>query len=63
VLWLSLLFGSLVSDSLALTGGGGALFAVPMLVYGMGMPVREAVSVTALLKKGRSRCSLSERCM
>lgn len=46
MLWLSLLFGSLVGVSLALTGGGGALFAVPMLVYGMGIPVREAVSVS-----------------
>jgi uncharacterized membrane protein YfcA len=44
--WLSLLFGSLVGVSLALTGGGGALFSVPMLVYGLGMPVREAVSVS-----------------
>jgi uncharacterized membrane protein YfcA len=46
MLWLSLLFGSLVGVSLGLTGGGGALLSVPMLVYGMGMPVREAVSVS-----------------
>lgn len=43
--WL-LLFGSLVGFSLGLTGGGGAIFAVPLLVYGLGLPAREAVGVS-----------------
>jgi uncharacterized protein len=44
--WLSLLFGAVVGLSLGLTGGGGAIFAVPMLVYGLGMDAREAVGVS-----------------
>ena len=44
--WLSLLFGAIVGLSLGLTGGGGAIFAVPMLVYGLGMGTREAVGVS-----------------
>jgi hypothetical protein len=31
---------------LGLTGGGGAIFAVPLLVYGLGQPAREAVGVS-----------------
>ena len=34
--------------SLGLTGGGGAIFAVPLLVYGLGVPAREAVGVSLL---------------
>lgn len=44
--WLSLIFGVIVGVSLGLTGGGGAMFAVPMLVYGLGMDTREAVGVS-----------------
>ncbi len=44
--WLSLIFGAIVGLSLGLTGGGGAIFAVPMLVYGLGMDTREAVGVS-----------------
>jgi hypothetical protein len=43
---LSLLFGVIVGFSLGLTGGGGAIFAVPLLVYGLGVPPREAVTVS-----------------
>ncbi len=43
---LSLLFGSIVGLSLGLTGGGGAVFAVPLLAYGMGLPAREAVAIS-----------------
>jgi uncharacterized protein len=43
---LSLLFGSIVGLSLGLTGGGGALFAVPLLVYGLHLDVRAAASVS-----------------
>lgn len=46
LLWLSIVYGALVGFSLGLTGGGGALFAVPLLVYGLGLPVREAASVS-----------------
>lgn len=48
MLLLTLLFGTLVGFSLGLTGGGGAIFAVPLLVYGLSMPAREAVGVSLL---------------
>jgi len=43
---LSLIFGAVVGLSLGLTGGGGAIFAVPLLVYGLGVPAREAVAIS-----------------
>lgn len=43
---LSLIFGAVVGLSLGLTGGGGAIFAVPLLVYGLGIPTREAVGIS-----------------
>lgn len=43
---LSILFGGVVGLSLGLTGGGGAIFAVPMLAYGLGLPAREAVTIS-----------------
>jgi len=43
---LSLLFGAAVGLSLGLTGGGGSIFAVPLLVYGLGVGPREAVGVS-----------------
>lgn len=43
---LTLLFGGSVGFSLGLTGGGGAIFAVPLLVYGLGVAPREAVGIS-----------------
>ncbi|MCH7960140.1 MAG: sulfite exporter TauE/SafE family protein [Candidatus Hydrogenedentes bacterium] len=43
---LGLLFGVIVGFSLGLTGGGGSIFAIPLLVYGMGVPMREAVGIS-----------------
>ncbi|MDZ4781988.1 MAG: sulfite exporter TauE/SafE family protein, partial [Planctomycetia bacterium] len=43
---LALVFGAVVGLSLGLTGGGGAIFAVPLLVFGMAVPAREAVGVS-----------------
>ena len=43
---LSLAFGAVVGLSLGLTGGGGAIFAVPLLVYGLGVPARDAVAIS-----------------
>jgi uncharacterized membrane protein YfcA len=48
MLLLTLLLGAIVGFSLGLTGGGGAIFAVPLLVYGLGVPAREAVGVSLL---------------
>jgi uncharacterized protein len=43
---LSILFGALVGFALGLTGGGGSLLAVPLLVYGLAMAPREAFGVS-----------------
>ena len=45
---LTLLLGTLVGFSLGLTGGGGAIFAVPLLVFVLGVPAREAVGISLL---------------
>jgi len=43
---LSVAFGSLIGFALGLTGGGGSLLAVPLLVYGLSVAPREAVGVS-----------------
>ncbi len=48
VIVLTLLLGTLVGFSLGLTGGGGAIFAVPSLVLVLGVPAREAVGISLL---------------
>ncbi len=42
----ALLFGLVVGISLGLTGGGGSIFAVPLLVYGLGLNLRTAVALS-----------------
>jgi len=39
-------FGMLVGISLGLTGGGGSILAVPLLFFGLGLPLRAAVAVS-----------------
>ena len=39
-------FGLIVGFALGLTGGGGSVFAVPLLVYGLGVPAHEAVVIS-----------------
>ncbi len=46
---LALLYGALVGLSLGLTGGGGSIFAVPLLVYGLDLPFRAAVTVSLMV--------------
>jgi uncharacterized membrane protein YfcA len=41
-------FGLITGLSLGLTGGGGAIFAVPLLVYGNSMAARQATIVSIL---------------
>lgn len=43
---LALIFGMLVGLALGLTGGGGAIFAVPLLVYGLAIEPRQAVGIS-----------------
>lgn len=43
---LPVIFGIVVGLSLGLTGGGGSIFAVPLLIYGIGMAPLQAVPVS-----------------
>ena len=43
---ISLLFGLVVGFALGLTGGGGSVFAVPLLVFGLGVPTHQAVLIS-----------------
>ncbi len=43
---LAIIFGTVVGFALGLTGGGGGVFAVPLLVYGLAVAPREAVGVS-----------------
>src|SRR6056297_3124541 len=43
---LAILFGGIVGFALGLTGGGGGIFAVPLLVYGLSVAPREAVGIS-----------------
>ncbi|TLD68782.1 sulfite exporter TauE/SafE family protein [Phragmitibacter flavus] len=43
---LSLGFGLLVGAALGLTGGGGSIFAVPLLLYGLSVPVGTAMGLS-----------------
>lgn len=49
-MWLwAPLCGAVVGLSLGLTGGGGAILAVPLLVYVLGVPPRDAVTVSLVV--------------
>ena len=43
---LDVAFGTLVGISLGLTGGGGSIFAVPLLTYGLGVPIGTALGLS-----------------
>ena len=45
---LTFIFGVIVGFSLGLTGGGGAIFAVPLLIYGIGLSTRDAVGTSTV---------------
>lgn len=46
MLGLAVIFGAVVGFALGLTGGGGGVFAVPLLVYGLSVAPREAVGIS-----------------
>ncbi len=48
MLALAIFFGAVVGVSLGLTGGGGGILAVPMLVYGVGVEPHQALLVSLL---------------
>ena len=43
---LGLACGLVVGVSLGLTGGGGSIFAVPILIYGLGVPVGTSIGLS-----------------
>jgi len=43
---LSIVFGVVVGLALGLTGGGGSIFAVPLLIYGLGVDPHSAVAMS-----------------
>ena len=43
---LALFFGVIIGLALGLTGGGGSVFAIPLLVFGLGMKMHEAVTLS-----------------
>jgi uncharacterized membrane protein YfcA len=43
---LGVAYGAVIGLALGLTGGGGSIFAVPLLVYGLGVAPRAAVGVS-----------------
>jgi len=46
---LAILFGLLIGAALGALGGGGSILAVPALVYGLGLPVSEAIPTSLLV--------------
>ncbi|MEO8476656.1 MAG: sulfite exporter TauE/SafE family protein [Actinomycetota bacterium] len=46
---LAILFGLLIGVALGALGGGGSILAVPALVYGLGLPLREAIQTSLLV--------------
>ncbi|OFW88965.1 MAG: hypothetical protein A3J37_06040 [Alphaproteobacteria bacterium RIFCSPHIGHO2_12_FULL_45_9] len=46
---LTVIYGSIVGLSLGLTGGGGSILAIPILVYGLGIPMSQAVVISLLM--------------
>ena len=58
---LSILFGSFVGFSLGLTGGGGSLLAVPLLVYGLSIEPREAFGISLAVVGATALIGLVQR--
>lgn len=58
---LPIIFGTLVGLSLGLTGGGGAIFAVPLLVYGLRVDGREAIGVSLIAVGSTALVGLVQR--
>ncbi len=59
--WESVAAGVVVGLSMGLTGGGGAIFAVPMLVYWIGVSPRAAVGVSLLTVAVTAVVGVAER--
>lgn len=55
------LFGAGTGAALGLVGGGGSILAVPALVYGLGMPVAQAVPTALLVVAGTAAAGVVPR--
>ncbi len=58
---LAVLFGCVVGFALGLTGGGGGVFAVPLLVYGLAVAPREAVGISLAAVGGTALAGVTPR--
>lgn len=56
MLGLAVVFGCVVGFALGLTGGGGGVFAVPLLVYGLAVAPREAIGISLAAVGGDGAC-------
>lgn len=55
------LFGAGTGAALGLVGGGGSILAVPALVYGLGMPISQAVPTSLLVVAGAAAAGVVPR--
>ena len=55
------LFGLGTGAALGLVGGGGSILAVPALVYGLGMPIGQAVPTSLLIVAGTAAAGVLPR--
>ncbi|QDV65218.1 sulfite exporter TauE/SafE family protein [Crateriforma conspicua] len=58
---LAVAFGAIVGLALGLTGGGGGIFAVPLLVYGLSVSPREAVGISLAAVGGTALLGVVQR--
>jgi len=58
---LAIAFGCAVGFALGLTGGGGGVFAVPLLVYGLAVAPREAVGISLASVGGTALAGVAPR--
>ncbi|WP_413433322.1 sulfite exporter TauE/SafE family protein [Crateriforma spongiae] len=58
---LAIAFGAVVGLALGLTGGGGGIFAVPLLVYGLSVSPREAVGISLAAVGGTALLGVVQR--
>ncbi len=60
---LAIFFGAIVGFALGLTGGGGGIFAVPLLVFGLAVAPREAVGISLAAVGGTALFGVVPRLM
>lgn len=61
MIWIAAVLASLVGVALGLTGGGGSILMVPILVYVLNLPAREAAAMSLLAIGATSVVALMSR--